>query len=809
MSLIMGINNVTPGEGSLEAKIAIIGDVPMNVTTKNIFEQCLHIAGLTRGDCYITNIFKDKRTVDSVYDKKKKKFLISPQAQQTYTAEIIAELQTLKANVIVLMGEAALQIFAGKNSIVKWRGTILELYGRKMIPVTHPADTFRDYLSRYPLISDFRRVRKHQDEPRVIRPERELILAPTFDMATDFLKQLRHDYKRVSFDIECNGAYECSCIAFAPTPKLAMTIPFYKDYWREQEEIHIWKLIAQILEDPQINKVGQNLMFDLSFLLMQNSIVSQGRFDDTMIAQAILYPDFPKGLDFQTSIYTEEPYYKDEGKIWKNPDIDKLTFWRYNAKDAAVTMEIMENHDIELDKQGNRNAYEKMIKLLNPMIFMQVQGIKANLTKLKQTKIEVDAQVDQLQLELNTLCGKELNVASSKQCQVYFYVELGIKPYMSKGVVTTDDKAMQRIARAKAAGWREAQLVKQIRELRKLSSTYLDIKFDSDNRLRCSYNVVGTSTGRQSSSQTIFGTGANFQNIPPDVREFLEADEGYILVECDKVQAEWIGVAYISGDANMIEVVEKKLDAHKRTASLMYDVAYNEVSKDQRSRGKTCNHSLNYDMGFKSYAIYYGIQETEAKNLVRLYHAAYPGIRLWHERVRQQLSTNRTLTNCFGRVRRFMDRWGDDLFKAAYAFNPQSSIVEIVNDAIIDIYYDTSETMKPLQMIGQIHDSILSQVPMKTPEDVDSFINILQRMTKYLDRTAIGYGGREFIVPTEVKLGYDWKNLTGIMKGDYDWEMLRKGLKCHLRIRACMKCTSSKDCIAVKFLSKGGNFAHG
>ena len=754
------------GEGETTSKIIIVGDVPFNQTTKNIFEQCLHISGLTRSDCYITHIFKDKFSADKVYDKKKKRFLIDT---NPYINELRQELSNCRGNIIVAIGEAALLILTDMRlkSVYTWRGSILDYTFNssavKMMPVLHPSTTLITYLDRYKIIADLRRVKEQAEFPEIRRTARTLLIAPTFHGALAYLDKVKKS-KRVAFDIECNGALEVSCISFAVALDDCMSIPFYKSYWSLDEEVVIWKGIADILGDEKIEKIGQNLMFDIAFLMKKNDIITKGVINDTMVAQGILYPDFPKGLDFLCSYYTEEPYYKDEGKIWKTPGSDSRQFWTYNAKDSATTLEIWDVLWEQIKLRKYEEAYANTMRIFNPLLFMQAYGIRADREALEETKIEVEAHIEDIQRDLDKMCGKPLNPNSNKQCQMYFYVEKGIKPYFNGDSITTDDKAMQRIARL---GHKEAKYIQEIRSLVKLKGTYLDIKFDEDSRLRCSYNPVGTTTSRLSSSKTIFGTGTNFQNIPPEFRAFLKPDLGSILIEVDKVQAEWIAVAYISGDANMIEVVEKKMDAHVRTASLMFDIDMEEVTPELRKKGKTCNHALNYDMGYKGFALTYGFREIEARELVRRYHSAYPGIRLWHEKVQNQLSSDRTLYNCFGRPRRFLERWGDTLWKSAYAYNPQSTVVQVVNTAMWKAY--DSKLLPYLYLIGQVHDSLLGQ---HTYDKMDSLMHSIRKIVEYLD-IPIPCNGRVFIIPTEIKIGFDWGNMVGISKGDYDWDKIR------------------------------------
>ncbi len=386
---------------------------------------------------------------------------------------------------------------------------------------------------------------------------------------------------------------------------------------------------------------------------------------------------------------------------------------KYNSLDAACTLEIRNAIWQDLYHEY-MPTYQMTVDLFEPLMFMQSRGIKVNMEALQQTKTEILKSAAEKQEELNRLVGRELNVNSNKQCQAYFYVELGIPPYYNNGSVTVDDLALQRLSRgtAKRPGLRQAKLVQEIRGLQKLNGTYHDLEFDADNRMRCSYNPRGTRFGRLSSSKTVFGTGTNNQNLPQEFKKFLEADG--VFLEIDKRQAEWVVVAYLTGDANMLSVVESGQDTHIHTASLMFNAEKEIVQYDDkivgsntdpdliaslrgsdsflagrtgnfqrtmsaRQCGKKSNHGLNYDEGFVQFALINEIEQREAKVIWEMYHNIYPGIHLWYENIKRLLQKDRTLTNYFGRKVRFMDAWGPDLWKSAYSMLPQSTVVDSLN----------------------------------------------------------------------------------------------------------------------------------
>lgn len=468
-------------------------------------------------------------------------------------------------------------------------------------------------------------------------------------------------------------------------------------------------------------------------------------------------------------------------------------FQHYNALDCCCTFQARNAFFDEL-KGGFDPAYHMTMDLLPVLSFMQTRGIRVDLSDLDVTKQRLNAHAAEKQEELNRLCGHDLNVNSSKQCQTYFYIEKGIPPFTKDGAITCDDKALARLAAGTKtrSPLKEAKLVQEIRGLQKLVSTYLDIRFDQDSRFRSSYNPRGTKFGRLSSSQTIFGTGGNAQNLPQEFKRFLVADPGYFFWEVDKRQAEWVVVAYLTGDPNMLTVVEGGEDSHIHTAHLMFRVdkaiielenkLIGNLSDPDRIReirmsepalrdlaeagilprtmsarqcGKKSNHGLNYDEGPNTFALTNEINPLEAVRIIDLYHNSYPGIRQWYEWIKRQLKKDRSLTNCFGRKIRFMDQWGDTLFKAAYSCLPQSTVVDGLNKGMVSCYNDdwlVGDQGCNLDILAQVHDSILFQIPLAA---APHFAEIQRRVYEYVS-LEMEYNHRRFKIATDCKVGLNW-----------------------------------------------------
>lgn len=472
------------------------------------------------------------------------------------------------------------------------------------------------------------------------------------------------------------------------------------------------------------------------------------------------------------------------------------SFFHYNALDGACMVEAHNKFWPDIATGGFEPAYKMTIDLIPVLMFIQTRGIKVSMDELAKTRTQIEASAAEKQLELNKLCGRELNVNSPKECQAYFYIEKGISPYHNdEGRVTVDDLALQRMARgtAKRPGLREAKLVQEIRGLQKLKSTYLDMEFDADDRIRCSTNPRGTKFGRISTSATIFGTGGNLQNLHPEFKQFLGADDGYVLWEVDKRLAEWAIVAYLSNDASMLKAIEDGLDVHCYTGSMMFDAPMEIVQLESklvgmntdpelignirssepaltrylhkfprtmsgRQMGKRSNHGLNYDEGYAKFSLINEVEQSEGKRCVELYHRVYPGVRqTFHAGIKYQLQKDRTLTNCFGRKIRFLDQWGPDLWKAAYSALPQSTQVDALNRGMIATYHDDWLCEGPggIDVLAQVHDSILMQVPMRWFTNEGAFEGAMERIYKYLS-PELEYNGRKFCIENDSKIGLNW-----------------------------------------------------
>jgi len=285
----------------------------------------------------------------------------------------------------------------------------------------------------------------------------------------------------------------------------------------------------------------------------------------------------------------------------------------------------------------------------------------------------------------------------------------------------------------------------------------------------------------------------------------------HLLIEFDLAGAEWVVVAYLAGDANMLGVVASGKSPHVVTGALIskaseefvleeYKAVGSHTDPDTiaslrknleiprgiflprslsiRQAGKKSNHGCNYYMRYRRFALENGMPETDAEPIVAFYsQVAYPGLNDYWEGIKGELRSNkRALTNCFGRKATLMGEWGVDLFMAAYAFKPQSTVFDVCRAGMIRAYNDESPEFQNARLGAQVHDSLMIGYPLpQTKDDWYDLCRVLDRMTREHMISELHYKGavdgveRDFKLSSDAKLGISWGTMHGVkVTQDYD-----------------------------------------
>jgi DNA polymerase-1 len=369
--------------------------------------------------------------------------------------------------------------------------------------------------------------------------------------------------------------------------------------------------------------------------------------------------------------------------------------------------------------------------------------------------------MESYRLKLSGIAGIDLNPASNKQMGEYLYGKLGLPIQRNRktGEQTVDENAINSLSAKHPQHAEFFSNLLEWRERQKLISTYLEIPLTLDNRLTTSFNCVGTVNGRCNSSKTLWGTGTNLQNIPKrsalgrPLRRMFIADPGYTIIKADLSQAQFRAVCWLGKMQRLMDryLQNPKFDVHKWVASLIYRVEEVQVIDDQRNIAKNGVYGGTFHMMPKTAAVTYKIPLAEATFVLNAFWKALPEIPLWWKQVEHAINTTRTLVSPHGRVRSFMGRIDDSLYRDAYAFCPQAIEADIIHRAII-----LSESLLlHAEAVLQIHDEIVFSCRTEHLGDTLPLIKTIMEQPIFFE------GVKEpLIIPSDVSYGPNWLDQT-------------------------------------------------
>lgn len=445
----------------------------------------------------------------------------------------------------------------------------------------------------------------------------------------------------------------------------------------------------------------------------------------------------------------------------------------YNGLDATITFEVFEEINSILRAKNDPSAgliYDFERGMQAPALDMMLRGVRIDQYDRQQTCKKLESEITRLEWILNqyanAIWGKPLNANSPDQLKSFLYGAMGIPPVEQnfKGTrrVTTNREALESLE----AYFHAVPIILcifAIKDAKKLLSV-LRSGVDQDGRMRTSYNVAGTETGRWSSSRNAFGTGTNLQNITPFIRRMFVADEGKILCNLDEEQAEarvlgllvWMFVgddtylrSFDSGDlhTNVAKLCWPHLKwtgDPKKDREIAEQPFYRHFSyRDMAKRG---GHATNYYGTPRTIARVLKVVEDIITEFQFRYFKAFPGIREYHHWTARELGMHSSLTTPLGRQRTFFGRPGDDAtLREGIAYMPQSVVGDILNLALWQIW----KNVKEAELLLQVHDSICFQC-------TEEQLPILIPQIKKLAEIPITIGDKSLTIPVAFKVGWNW-----------------------------------------------------
>lgn len=777
--------------GPRDAKIILVGEAPganegpgrpFVGYAGDMLTNMLGRAGIQRHECFITNLCHIKPPGNDF------EWFYKAANQGHYIRGVLqlkSDIESIKPNLVVALGAHPLRALTNRRSISDWRGSILEstlIKGQKVIGTYHPAAILRIWDYKAIAEFDLKRCAEEAKYPELNLPKREFFLNPSADVAEPIVRQMElADWLAV--DIETaqteSGQINITCIGFSDRWDRALVLAF--DSPQNQH-------FARCLLSSPSKKILQNgNIFDVPVLRSHGYEVRNYAWD-TMLGHHSLFPEsaggedemsrmegkkkqaaLRKGLAFQTSIYTREPRYKDDGKMWHVTG-DLQMFWRYNALDAAVTREIKDVQERELAEFGTLHVLEHEMALTEPLMEMTRTGILIDQSVRESLKEKILLEVSRLQAFLDGGAGGSINAASSKQVQELMYGKLGLPPKRNKktGNPTANKDAINELA----AKYHHPLLltILKIRQRRKMVETYLNAPIDADGRMRCSWDVTGTRSGRLSSRASLSGSGTNLQNIPTEMREMFIADPGCIFVTRDFSQAEARVVAALANDEYLLELfADPTRDVHKETAAAIYGIPVGDVTPVQRYTAKRVRHAVNYGMDAGRFVevVNEDAEETgvridlaTARRVINGFFLMHPNHKtVYWAGIERELRATRTLNTAFGRKRTFYGRMDDKLTREAYSYPPQSSVGDLCCKALVRIWNEVQlgHPEWKVQLLLNVHDSIMVQCPKP-------FMFLVAEAMDHCMDIPMVVNGHTVRIPTDVKVGTNWKDVVDIQK---------------------------------------------
>ena len=391
-----------------------------------------------------------------------------------------------------------------------------------------------------------------------------------------------------------------------------------------------------------------------------------------------------------------------------------------------ITSEIVEfNNNKELMKLYKTMDYP-IVSVLNSM---HIKGVKISNKKIETVSKFINNEISSYKQKIFQITEQEFNLNSPKQlAQILFEdMSLPVIKKTPKGAPSTDGSVLEELSK----DYDIAKYILKYREYEKIRSTYIEglsSEITSENRIHTSYNLFGTTTGRLSSEKPNLQNIPNKTNIGQKIREFFIADTNHEFIISDYSQIELRVLAHLSSDKNMISILKSQdSDIHTETASRIFDVKTDSVTKDMRRKAKEVNFGLIYGMEAFGLSKSLDISKNEAQDLIDSYFSQFPKIKGYLETIVSDAEHNGFTETLYGRKRYIKELSSSNFQLKAMgkriAMNApiQGTAADIMKIAMLSIQEKTSK-YESTNLILQIHDEIIVQTPKETSEEVMTIV---------------------------------------------------------------------------------------
>ena len=500
--------------------------------------------------------------------------------------------------------------------------------------------------------------------------------------------------------------------------KKILGICFYNEidkntYYLKNDGEDFFEIIKPIFENKDIEKIGYDVTEDY-VLLKENGIKTENIAYDVEVAAYDI-----DAINVRHKLEeTAEQYLK-------------LTLPELNA--GAFAYLIYRLYNITKQKLAESGTLKLFNTIEMPLVEvlseMQYNGMKCDSEELAKFGISLKERLNQLTNEIYEIAGEEFNINSTKQLGVILFEKLGLKAKKkTKSGYSTSEEVLNSLID-------DSPIIEKILEYRglmKLNSTYVDGLIPYINkktgRIHSYFHQTITATGRISS------TNPNLQNIPArdefgkNIKKAFKPEKGYVYIDADYSQVELRVLAHISGDENMVKAFNNDEDIHREVASKVFDVPFEEVTKEQRSRAKAVNFGIVYGITSFGLAKQIGASRKQAQEYIDNYLEKYSGIKAFMEESVEMAKQNGYVETLFGRRRNVPELKSSNFmmreFGKRVAMNTpiQGTAADIMKIAMNNVYKELKEKDIDAKLILQVHDELLIEASEKDAEETKNIL---------------------------------------------------------------------------------------
>jgi DNA polymerase I len=514
--------------------------------------------------------------------------------------------------------------------------------------------------------------------------------------------------------------------------------------------------LVDMLEDPGVSKVGQNLKYDL-LVLRRAGVDLRGVDFDTMVASYVLDPGRRQhSLDILSTDflgYTPISYEQVAGKGKSQVPFSHVPLEKavpYACEDADVALRLREKFEPELEEHRLMRLFREMEMPLVPVLAeMEWHGIRIDAPFFREMSGKLARELELIQEDIWKEAGEEFNINSNPQLREIFFEKLELPVIKrTKTGPSTDASVLEELA---AQGHTLPMRLLEYRQLEKLRSTYVDalpkLVHPETGRIHASFNQTVAATGRLSSSDP------NLQNIPirsevgREIRKGFVPQPGWLFLAADYSQIELRILAHLSGDEAFVTAFREGRDVHRQTASVIFDVPLGQVTDDQRARAKTINFATLYGQGEFSLGRQLGVSREEAAEFIAEYFRRFSGVRAFLDE-QVELAKEKGYVETLGGRRRYIrelesKNWNIRQFGERVAQNTpiQGTAADLIKEAMLRIHRGLGTEGLETRLLVQVHDELVFEVPEGELERVRDFV------------VAEMEGAMELDVPLKVDVG--------------------------------------------------------